>query len=118
MRVGLGRLTRLMKKYTVSHTVTAAPAAAGLKVNRSGSLLKLGLDIHREKFVVAAQYDHAMPRPPRRFAPAEFLPWVEQALKLRSHPRTLKLAQLADAEKVSGDHAGSRMMKVVEVLVK
>ena len=81
MRVGLGRLTRLMKKYTVSHTVTAAPAAAGLKVNRSGSLLKLGLDIHREKFVVAAPYDHAMPRPPRRFAPAEFLPWLEARLR-------------------------------------
>ncbi len=33
------------------------------------------LDIHREKFVVAAQYDHATPRrPSRRFAPAEFWP--------------------------------------------
>jgi hypothetical protein len=35
---------------------------------------KFGLDMHREKFVVAAQYDHTTPRPPRRFAPAEFLP--------------------------------------------
>ena len=81
MRVSLGRLTRLMKKYTVSHSVTAAPAAARRKVNRRGSLLKLGLDIHREKFVVAAQYDHATPRPPQRFAPAEFLPWVEARLR-------------------------------------
>jgi hypothetical protein len=64
MRVSLGRLTRLMKKYTVSQSVTAAPAAARLKINKSGSMLKLGLDIHREKFVVAAQYDHATPRPP------------------------------------------------------
>jgi hypothetical protein len=38
-------------------------------------------DIHREKFVVAAQYDHATPRPPQRFAPAEFLPWVEARLQ-------------------------------------
>ena len=53
--MSLGRLTRLMKKYTVSHSVTAAPAAARLKINKSGSMLKLGLDIHREKFVVAAQ---------------------------------------------------------------
>jgi hypothetical protein len=81
MRVSLGRLTRLMKKYTVSHSVTAAPAAARLKVNKSGSMLKLGLDIHREKFVVAAQYDHATPRPPRGFAPAEFVPWVEERLR-------------------------------------
>ena len=44
-------------------------------------MLKLGLDIHREKFVVAAQYDHATPRPPRGFAPAEFVPWVEARLR-------------------------------------
>jgi hypothetical protein len=41
-----------MKKYTVIHSVTAAPAAAKSKVKSSGSLLKIGLDIHREKFVV------------------------------------------------------------------
>jgi hypothetical protein len=34
-----------MKKYTVSHSVTAAPAAARLKINKNGSLLKLGLDM-------------------------------------------------------------------------
>jgi transposase len=70
-----------MKKYTVFHSVTAAPAAAKLKVKSSGSLLKIGLDIHREKFVVVAQYDHATPRPPQRFAPAEFLPWVQGRLR-------------------------------------
>ena len=70
-----------MKKYTVFHSVTAAPAAAKSKVNKSGSLLKIGLDIHREKFVVVAQYDHATPRPPHRFAPAEFVPWVEARLR-------------------------------------
>ena len=79
--MSLGRLTRLMKKYTVSHSVAAAPAAARMKVTRRGSLLKLGLDIHREKFVVAAQYDHATPRPPQGFAPAEFVPWVEARLR-------------------------------------
>ena len=70
-----------MKKYTVFRSVTAAPAAAKLKVNKSGSLLKIGLDIHREKFVVVAQYDHATPRPPQGFAPAEFVPWVEARLR-------------------------------------
>ena len=70
-----------MKKYTVFRSVTAAPAAAKSKVKRSGSLLKIGLDIHRERFVVVAQYDHATPRPPQRFAPAEFVPWVEVRLR-------------------------------------
>ena len=97
--MSLGRLTRLMKKYTVSHSVTAAPAAARMKVNRRGSLLKLGLDIHREKFVVAAQYDHATPRPPQRFAPAEFLPdekeerarhWSRQREQLVHHRQKME----------------------------
>ena len=70
-----------MKKYTVCHSVTAAPAAAKSKVKKSGSLLKIGLDIHREKFVAVAQYDHATPRPPHRFAPAEFVPWVQARLR-------------------------------------
>jgi len=70
-----------MKKYTVSGSVTAAPAAAKSNVNKSGSLLKLGVDIHRDKFVVVAQYEHATPRPPRGFAPAEFVPWVEARLR-------------------------------------
>ena len=61
--------------------MTAAPAAAKSKVKRSGSLLKIGLDIHREKFVAVVQYDHATPRPPQRFAPAEFVPWVEGRLR-------------------------------------
>ena len=76
-----GRLTRSMKKYTVFHSVTAAPAVAKSKVMRSGSLLKIGLDIHREKFVAVAQYDHATARPPQHFAPAEFVPWVEARLR-------------------------------------
>jgi transposase len=70
-----------MKKYTVCHSATAAPATAKSKVRRDGSLLKVGLDIHQEKFVAVVQYDHATPRPPQRFAPAEFVPWVEGRLR-------------------------------------
>ena len=70
-----------MKKYTVFRSVTAAPTEAKSKVTKSGSVLKLGLDIHRNKFVVVAQYDHATPRPPQGFAPAEFVPWVEGRLR-------------------------------------
>jgi hypothetical protein len=32
-------------------------------------------------FVVVAQCDHATPRPPHRFAPAEFVPWVQARLR-------------------------------------
>jgi transposase len=44
-------------------------------------VIKLGLDIHSWLYVVAAQYDHAALKPPRRFAPAEFLPLVESLLR-------------------------------------
>jgi transposase len=52
-----------------------------LKINKNGSLLKLGLDMHRDRFVMVAQYDHATPRAPRGFAPSEFVPWVEARLR-------------------------------------
>ena len=58
----------------------AAPAAAGTDPNNQRAVIKLGLDIHTKVFVVVAQHDHAMPRPPRRFGPAEFVPWVESLL--------------------------------------
>ena len=35
-------------------------------------------------YVVVAQYDHLLPKPARRFAPAEFVPWVEGLLR-RGH---------------------------------
>jgi hypothetical protein len=52
---------RSMKNYTVCHSVTAAFAAAKSKLKSSGSLLKIGVDIHRENFVSVAQYDQATP---------------------------------------------------------
>ena len=30
--------------------------------------------------MVVAQYDHLLPKPPRRFSPPEFVPWVERLL--------------------------------------
>ena len=63
-----------MKKYTVFRSVTAAPTEAKSKVTKSGSVLKLGLDIHRNKFVVVAHYDHAAPSPPEPVLPWNLCP--------------------------------------------
>jgi transposase len=68
-------------KTIVHHKGAAAPAAAGTKTGGRAAVVKLGLDIHANIFVVVAQHDHAMPRPPRRFAPWEFVPWVEGLLR-------------------------------------
>lgn len=69
-----------MKKTIVHPEGAAAPAAAGTKPSHTPAVIKLGLDIHAQVYVVVAQHDHAALRPPRRFAPGEFVPWVESLL--------------------------------------
>src|SRR5215210_1339936 len=70
-----------MKYQTiVHHEGAAALTAAGTKRNQQPATIKLGLDIHAKTYVVVAQHDHAALRPPRRFAPGEFVPWVERLL--------------------------------------
>ena len=71
-------------KTIVHYKGAAARAAAGTKNSLEPSAIKLGLDIHAKEYVVVAQHDHAMPRPPRRFAPSEFVPWVG-GLLLQGH---------------------------------
>ena len=36
--------------------------------------------MHARFYVVVAQYDHALPKPPMRFAPKELVPWVRRRL--------------------------------------
>jgi transposase len=75
------RLTRYMNKTIVHHEGAAALTVAIDKVKLSSSVIKLGLDIHSRLYVVVAQYDHALPKPARRFAPQDFVPWVESLLR-------------------------------------
>jgi transposase len=69
-----------MIKTIVHYEGAAALTAAGTKPSVSPAVIKLGLDIHAKTYVVVAQHDHAALRPPRRFAPPEFVPWVEKLL--------------------------------------
>src|SRR3954466_8088385 len=70
-----------MKTAIIHPEGVAAPAAAGHQIRNHGTTIKLGVDIHTRLYVVAAQHDHAALKPPRRLAPAEFLPWVESLLR-------------------------------------
>ena len=67
---------------TIVHNegATSLEGAVG-KVKLSGSLIKLGLDIHAKQYVVVAQYDQLLPKAARRFWPGEFVPWVEWLLR-------------------------------------
>jgi len=75
-RWGAGKLTLIMKQIIVHRTGAASTGAAGTDRSPSAATIKLGLDIHQACYVVAVQEDHATPKPARRFAPAEFAPWV------------------------------------------
>jgi transposase len=68
------------------NTIVHHEGAASLKVavNRiglSGSVIKIGLDVHVRLYVAVAQYDQLLPKPARRLAPSEFVPWVTQLLQ-------------------------------------
>ena len=77
-------LTRFIcMEYTLIHHIEGIPSpeAVSTETMSPRHTIKLGLDIHQERHVIVAQYDHATPKPPRRFAPHEVVPWVESLLK-------------------------------------
>ena len=65
----------LLQKTIIHHE-----GAAALATTRPATV-KLGVDIHSQFYVVAAQYDHAAIKPPRHLTPEQFVPWVETLLR-------------------------------------
>jgi len=64
-----------------NNNVSTSAVAVTQPVNHSQPqprTLKLALDVHLAQHVVAMQYDGEFPKPPQRFAPKEFLKWVEK----------------------------------------
>src|SRR5206468_5786037 len=70
-----------MKNTIVHYEGVASLEVAVHRIKLSGSMIKIGLDVHARLYVAVAQYDHLLPKPARRLAPMEFLPWVEQLLR-------------------------------------
>ena len=73
-----------MLKTIVHHEGVAALTVTGTQSRTSPVAIKLGVDVHQSSYVVAVQEGHSTPKPARRFAPAEFVPWVG-ALLARGH---------------------------------
>lgn len=69
-----------MIQKIVHHQGASALTGAGHHAKTPPATIKLGVDVHAACYVVAAQWDHAAIKPPRRFGPAEFGPWVEALL--------------------------------------
>ena len=70
-----------MKNTIVHHEGASSLEAAVKKLKLCGSIIKIGLDVHARLYVAVAQYDCLLPKPARRLAPLEFVPWVKQLLR-------------------------------------
>jgi transposase len=75
------KLTHAMQNTIVHNEGATSLEGAVGKVKLSGSVIKLGLDIHAKQYVVVAQYDQLLPKAARRFWPGQFVPWVESLLR-------------------------------------
>jgi transposase len=75
------KLTRSMTNTIVHYEGAASLEVAVNKVKLSRSIIKIGLDMHARLYVAVAQYDHLLPKPARRLAPSQFVPWVERLLR-------------------------------------
>ena len=59
-----------------------APASPTAHQPRSHRVIKLGIDVHLDRYVVVRQIDGGAPQPPQRFSPADFLKWAQKQTEL------------------------------------
>lgn len=59
---------------------TKSPTSSTIDANRLGEEIKLGIDAHKSKYVVALKVDGSLPERPRSFTPEQFLVWVGELL--------------------------------------
>ena len=49
---------------------------------RPHQVIKLGIDVHLDRYVVVRQIDGGAPQPPQRFSPSQFLEWAKKQTAL------------------------------------
>src|SRR5436190_1130581 len=65
---------------TAPSTPTAAKSPGdATKLHRT---IKLGIDVHLDRYVVVRQIEGGAPQPPQRFSPAQFLEWAKKQREL------------------------------------
>jgi transposase len=58
------------------------PMPSRQNINEPAEVIKLGLDIHADKYVVARQIDGSSPQSAQRFTPETFLVWAKKQTRL------------------------------------
>jgi len=61
---------------------TQKQAAVSTESAVKGKTMKLGLDVHLDRYVVVRMLDGGTPQPPQRFNPPEFLLWMAKQIAL------------------------------------
>jgi transposase len=69
-------------KNKVTKTQTQKQAAADAESTVKATHIKLGIDVHLDRYVVVRLIDGGTPQPPQRFGPPEFLLWVAKQITL------------------------------------
>lgn len=64
------------------NTNIITPTSSKKQTEALAEVIKLGMDIHKEKYVVVRQIDNQAPQSPQRFTPQKFLSWVKKQRSL------------------------------------
>ena len=66
----------------MKNTIIITPTSSKKQTEALAEVIKLGIDIHKDKYVVVRQTDNQAPQSPQRFTPQKFLSWVKKQRSL------------------------------------
>ena len=69
-------------KNKTTKTQTQKQGATDIESSAKARTIKLGIDVHLDRYVVVRLIDGGSPQPPQRFQPAEFMLWVAKQIGL------------------------------------
>jgi len=69
-------------KNKTTKTQTQKQGATDIESSAKSRTIKLGIDVHLDRYVVVRLIDGGSPQPPQRFQPAEFMLWVAKQIGL------------------------------------
>jgi transposase len=71
-----------MNNKHTKETTNQTPGQANRTAEPKAKTIKVGIDVHLDRYVAVRIIDGATPQPPQRFSPAEFMLWVAKQLTL------------------------------------
>ena len=78
--------TETLVEAVLSASQVSLAAGASAPSGESGppphQVIKLGIDVHLDRYVVVRQIDGGAPQPPQRFSPTQFLEWAKKQTAL------------------------------------